>query len=511
MKHSLKFFILLNFFELAACRDTGGELNGFSVLGASSISIQLDSATTWPGFCHQVEFTFTTGDTTPTTSGRDRTVSFSTDNGALYTDIGCTQALTSEDFSEDMASMTLYFRSTTLGTATLTASTPGLTSGTAALTVETPAALIQLGQQSFITNSPNSPALSEQTFNYPANAVIAGGKMFVADYSNNRVLIWNSIPTTNQQAADLVLGQPNMTSNTCNTVTMTTDANTLCSPSYVQSDGTRLVVADEGNSRVLIWTTLPTTNQEPADLVIGQANMLASVDGSGAPSATNLSFPGGVYISGGKLFVADSNNNRILIWNTFPTSNAQAANVVIGQPNFTTNLINDSAVPMDPPTATGLNYPYMVYVYQNKIFISDYGNSRILIWNSIPTTDGDDADLVLGQPNFATSGSNSGGLGASSLAEAAGVLIDTQDRFYVFDYSNNRILVWNQIPTTNFQGADAVIGQSDFTSNGPNSGAGVGSPNATRLYSPWGALVHDGILWVSDYENHRILKLQIPY
>ncbi len=511
MKHVLQFFILLSFIELAACKDTGGELRGISVLAASRVSIQLNSTSTWPGLCHQIEFTFTTGDSINTVSGKDRTVTLSTDSGDLYTDVGCTQALTTFELTQDISDMTFYFRSNTLGTATLSASAPGLTTGTATLTVGTPTALITLGQQAFNFNTPNFPALSDQSFNYPTNAVIAGGKMFVADYSNNRVLIWNSIPTSTQQAADLVLGQPDMISNACNTITGTTAADTLCSPSYVHSDGTRLVVADEGNSRVLIWTTLPTTDQEPADLVIGQANMGASVDGSAAPSDINLAYPGGVFVSGNKLFVADSGNNRILIWNTFPTMNTQAANVVIGQPDFSTNLINDSAIPADPPTATGLNYPYMVYVYQNKIFISDYGNSRILIWNSIPTTDGVAANLVLGQPDFVTGGINTGGLSASSLSEAAGVVVDAQARLYVSDYSNNRILVWNQIPTTNNQDADAVIGQVDFVSNGPNSGAGVGAPSATRLYSPWGALIHDGILWVSDYENHRILKFQIPY
>jgi hypothetical protein len=32
----------------------------------------------------------------------------------------------------------------------------------------------------------------------------------VADLGNNRVLIWNSIPTTNQKAADVVVGQKDM-------------------------------------------------------------------------------------------------------------------------------------------------------------------------------------------------------------------------------------------------------------------------------------------------------------
>lgn len=499
MKKTFQFLILFVFLELTACLDNTGEMEGFSVLRPASVSIQLNSTSTWPGLCHQAELNFVNGENVATVSGKDRTVSLSTDSGAFYSDVGCTQAITEATLLKNDPNLTFYFRATTVGTATLSASTTGLATGTATMTVGTPTALITLGQQGFNFSTANFPALSSQSFNYPTNPVIAGGKIFVADYSNNRVLIWNSIPTSTQQSADLVLGQPNMTTNTCNTGGVS--AQSLCTPSFVHSDGTRLVVSDEANSRVLIWTTLPTTTQEAADIVIGQVNMNSNVDGSAAPSAANLSFPGGVFISEEKLFVVDSNNNRILVWNTFPTVDTQAADVVIGQPNMSANTPGT--------TSTSLTYPYMIYRYQNKIFVSDYGNSRILIWNTTPTTNGQAANLVLGQPDFVTSGVNTGGLSSSSLSEAAGVTLDTQGRFYVFDYSNNRILIWNQIPTNNNQAADAVLGQPDFTSNAPNNGNMNSS--ATSLYSPWGALIDNGILWVSDYENHRVLKFQIPF
>lgn len=443
---------------------------------------------------------FTTSSNTTTTSGKDRTLTFATDIGALYSDAGCTTPLTTSSFSQDDTNLTFYFRSATTGTATLTVTSNGLENGTTTLIVGNATAEITLGQQAFNFNTANFPSLSDQSFDYPSNPVIAGNKMFVADYNNNRVLIWNSIPTSTQQAANLVLGQPNMTTNTCNTGGLS--AQSLCAPSFVHSDGTRLVVADEGNHRILIWTTLPTSNTEAADLVLGQADMTSNVDGSAVPTATSLSFPGGVFISGTQLFVADSNNNRILVWNTFPTADQAPANVAIGQPNLTSNAAGS--------TGSTLTYPYMVSVYQNKVFVSDFGNSRILIWNSIPSADGQTANLVLGQPDMTTVGPNTGGVSASSLSEAAGVVFDSQNRLYIFDYSNNRILVWNQMPTTNNQAADAVIGQTNFTSNGINSGGGVGAPSATSLYSPWGALIHNDVLWVSDYENHRILKFTIP-
>ena len=39
----------------------------------------------------------------------------------------------------------------------------------------------------------------------PRAVLAAGGRLFIADGGNDRVLIYNSIPTTNAAAADLVL------------------------------------------------------------------------------------------------------------------------------------------------------------------------------------------------------------------------------------------------------------------------------------------------------------------
>jgi hypothetical protein len=92
----------------------------------------------------------------------------------------------------------------------------------------------------------------------------------------------------------------------------------------LDSDGTWLAVADAGNSRVLIWTTMPTTNFAPANLVLGQGAFTLnaanddSQDGSssGTPSAQSIWTPTGVYFYGTQLFVVDSNNNRCLIFDS---------------------------------------------------------------------------------------------------------------------------------------------------------------------------------------------------
>ena len=44
----------------------------------------------------------------------------------------------------------------------------------------------------------------------------------------------------------------------------------------------------------------------------------------------------GVWIQNGKLYIADTQNHRVLIFNSIPTANGAAADVVLGQPDFST-------------------------------------------------------------------------------------------------------------------------------------------------------------------------------
>ena len=113
-------------------------------------------------------------------------------------------------------------------------------------------------------------------------------------------------------------------------------------PTAVATDGTIVAVADTDNNRVLIWNQFPTTNDQPANLVLGQPDFNTVQSFAGVHNKT-LRGPQGVWIQNGKLFVADTQNHRVLIWNSIPTKNDQAADVVLGQKDF------NSAVCSRPP------------------------------------------------------------------------------------------------------------------------------------------------------------------
>ena len=292
----------------------------------------------------------------------------------------------------------------------------------------------------------------------PYSAVAYNGQLFVADFGNNRVLIWNKIPKKTATPADIVLGQTGFGANGAS-----------CGPSWMNSPETvsvadgKLVVTDSYNFRVLIWNSIPTANGAPADLVLGQQNLSTCVSdnngsgvSTGSPSASDLGLPAGVWTDGTRLAVADYPNFRVLIWNTFPTADYQAADIVLGQPDFTSAAPdNNGSGVTDSPSAENVGGVYDgLFSNGTQLFVGDWANSRVMVWNTFPTASFQAADLVLGQPNFtcgvqnsATDGSctedaNPNAQGFNNLEGIAQV----GDKLIVSDQVNNRFMIFDQAP-----------------------------------------------------------------
>lgn len=267
-----------------------------------------------------------------------------------------------------------------------------------------------------------------------------GTRLAVADASNNRILLHQALPTSTTPLPDLVLGQEGF-----DTANGACTASGLQAPGAVSLAQGKVVVADTFQHRVLIWNTVPTTNGAPASLVLGQTSFTSCAgndpNGDGTPdgtaTASTLFFPEGVWTDGTRLAVADSSNNRVLIWNQFPTTNGQPADLVIGQPDFTSRTAATTSSRMNSPTglsATG-----------QQLFVADTENSRVLLWNAWPTANGMPANTVLGQPDFISRhrGDPSSGTRPSgrSLYQPRGVSL-AAPHVVVTDTDNNRVLVF---------------------------------------------------------------------
>ena len=154
------------------------------------------------------------------------------------------------------------------------------------------------------------------------------------------------------QAARLVIGQKNFTLGDFGATNQL-----IGSPAGLALSNGVLWVVDANrlgstpnNNRVLRFSdanTYPAPNDRPdvsgstcgacrgvASLVLGQPDFVTT---NTSLSANGMRSPSGVATDGKVLVVSDTDNNRILIWNSLPKANGQPADVVIGQPDFTHN------------------------------------------------------------------------------------------------------------------------------------------------------------------------------
>ena len=284
-----------------------------------------------------------------------------------------------------------------------------------------------IGKQDF---DDTDSTVGATTLSGPQTVATDGQRLYIVDYSFNRITVYNTPPTTSGAPAVFAIGQPDLVSSSSGTT-----ATSFTSPESMTIAGGRLIVADSGNSRVLIWNEIPTAVDTPADVVLGQSDFVSgSSNAGGVVAANTMSYPTDVWSDGTRLVVADASNNRVLIWNTFPTTNFAAADIVLGQTDFTSDV---AAV-----GATGLDYPYSVDSNGNQLFVADSDNDRVLVWNTFPTATAQPADAVLGQVDFDSFGAATS---ATGLDYPVGVYLDG-DRLFVADHDNYRYVI--------FEGAD---------------------------------------------------------
>jgi len=400
------------------------------------------------------------------------------------------------------------------------------------------AARLVIGQTTFTEEYQGA---SEYQIGSASGIAWGGNKLFVVDANrfqavpnNNRVLVFPTdilpkptdqvnvnLPTDDPHYADLqckvcarttarvVLGQPDFNQNQ-----ISLSQSGFRVPTAVATDGTRLAVADTDNNRILIWNSIPNSTNQPADVVVGQGDFTHNATAA-PPSAKSLRGPQGVWFQNGKLFVADTQDNRVLIYNQVPAANGAAADVVLGVPNMTTAV--PAALTVVAAAANNLTSPVSVTSDGTHLFVTDLGANRVLIWNSIPTTNQAPADVEIGQKDMSTAVSND----VSTLCASTGVsptdstvftyptrcektlnfpryALSDGTRLFVADGGNDRVLIYSTIPTANAPLPDFVLGQPDFFTYIPGD-------NADQLQTPT-SLAWDGTnLYVADVFNRRVL------
>lgn len=134
-----------------------------------------------------------------------------------------------------------------------------------------------------------------------------GNRLAAIDARTHRILIWHDVSSASANAG------PDVTLNVSDPGTVNPNESTIIDPVSVAVDGARLFVGDAALHRVLVWKSLPTVENQPADAVLGQPDFNFHEPSDSLRSDT-ISRPDALVSDGVNLFVGDSHDRRVLLF-----------------------------------------------------------------------------------------------------------------------------------------------------------------------------------------------------
>ncbi len=343
-------------------------------------------------------------------------------------------------------------------------------------------------------------------FDTPISAVVANNEVFVVDGGNHRVLVF-PVQNGTFTSATRVLGQTDFFQSAPNYIEgrdlylfngfagigsgRVTDGAGIVVDST--SNPPRLYIADTYNHRILGFADARTVKQGlPADIVIGQrdfkrANINDPTNDSNQTNDTGLLLPAGLVVdSAGNLYVADSGNGRVLRFpRPFDQTGSRLPDLVLGQ----TSLFNK----IPDATSRTMARPFgLAFTVDGNLLVSDAQHNRVLLFNRPAGGDfssGQAADMVIGQPDFSSVvGSNA----PNRMISPRHIAVDTDDRLYVCDTGNNRVLIYDRI-TFAFTDPSPAIALTD----------NINSPHGIYV-SPF-----TGEIWVANSGRNELRRYPI--
>jgi uncharacterized protein (TIGR03437 family) len=351
----------------------------------------------------------------------------------------------------------------------------------------------------------------------------AAGNLWVADTGNNRVLRYPAASLKANQygpAADLVLGQNDFTSRV--SATIQNSKTGLAAPQGIAFDPSGRLFVSDGAARVVVYAA-GVASGGVAIRILGLDPSLQTVGGT-----TQIAFgsgtPLGVAATSAGVLVADTSNNRIMIfppvdsWAAESSQPSPAAVSVIGQSSYTVRKANQGN---GDASASSLSVPVDIASSGSELFVVDGQNNRVLVFPSSAAGIGGAATRVIGQLDFPYTGvdllegrefqifGTNGASGSAILDQTV-----TPARLYVADTQNHRILGFKDFTSVkNGQIADIVIGQPDLLRSVVNYPSGdPTTPNDKGLRFPTSLAIDSvGNLYVTDTGNSRVLRFPAPF
>ena len=331
-----------------------------------------------------------------------------------------------------------------------------------------------------------------------------GQRVIACDTGNHRVLIWSTMPDADGADADVVLGQPDFLSE--GPAAGGTDVRRgLYLPTGVTVIDGRLVVCDAWHHRVLAWDGIPEESFAEPTWVLGQGDLdSVEANAGGTPSLSSLYWPFGCAVVDGVFWVADTGNRRVLGWRgaSLPDP-ARPADILLGQDDGSTREDNRG----EGISASSFRWPHAIAGDEQTLFIADAGDHRVLSWSPPPADGSAPADGVLGQDDLVSMDEFKIRPQTAQRMRFPYAVVSDGVRLFVADTSNNRVLVWHDLPRGLVGApADTVLGQPDMDANGENRWSAVTDDS---MCWPYGLSIAGDLLAIADSGNNRVMLWRV--
>ncbi|HEX8207698.1 MAG TPA: hypothetical protein VF587_16660, partial [Solirubrobacteraceae bacterium] len=336
----------------------------------------------------------------------------------------------------------------------------------------------------------------------PYSVAVSNGEVYVADASNNRVSVFSTggvFMRAFGKAVNLGAGNPDVCTNVtaCRAGTGGAATGQLSFPLGVAVGGGEVYVADSSNSRISVF---------------GTDGVYARSFGANGSAAGQLSFPFSVAVSAGSVYVADKNNHRVSEFATdgsFVKAFGKGVNPSVGNPDVCTTLTTCRTGTMGG-AAGQLRNPLGVAAAGGEVYVAD-GNHRVNVFGadgSFARAFGGSVNAGAGTPDLCTTstgcqiGASTGAAG--QLNNPAGVAVSGTEVF-VADTSDFRVGVYSTAGAFARAFGKSVWGASPFVcTTATGCGAGAAGGAAAQLNLPYGVAVAGGEVYVADQGNHRV-------